>query len=74
MSKKKDNNLILVNVGNKKHYFTSAGKAGNFLGLQGPSVSWAISHRNELTNNAGETVTIEIVDGSEIPYKLINNL
>ena len=73
MSKKKDNNLILVNVGNKKYYFTSAGKAGNFLGMQGPSVSWAIAHRNELTNNAGEKVTITLVDGSEIPYKLINN-
>ena len=73
MAKKRDNNLILVNVGNKKHYFTSACKAGALLGLQGSSISWAILHRNELTNNAGETVTIEIVDGSEIPYKLINN-
>lgn len=73
MSKKKDNNLILVNVGNKKYYFTSAGKAGNFLGMQGPSVSWAISHRNELTNNAGEKVTITLVDGSDIQYKYINN-
>lgn len=73
MKTKKDNNLILVNVGNKKHYFTSLTRAGRFLGMQSSSISWAIAHRNELVNNAGETVTIEIIDGSEIPYKYINN-
>lgn len=73
MKTKKDNNLVLVNVGNKKHYFTSLTRAGRFLGLQSSSISWAIAHRNELTNNAGEKVTITLVDGSDIQYKYINN-
>jgi hypothetical protein len=73
MKTKKDNNLVLVNVGNKKYYFTSLTRAGRFLGLQSSSISWAIAHRNELTNNAGEKVTITLVDGSDIQYKYINN-
>lgn len=73
MKNKRNNNLILVNVGKVKHYFTSANRAGKFLNLQANSISWAILHKNVLTNNAGETVTIECVDGSEIPYKFINN-
>lgn len=73
MKAKKDNNLVLVNAGNKKHYFTSLTRAGKFLGLQSASISWAIAHRNVLTNNAGEKVTITLVDGSEIQYKYINN-
>lgn len=73
MRTKKDNNLILVNVGKKKHYFASATRAGNYLGMQGNSVNWAIIHRNPLCNNNGEPITIELIDGSDIPYKLINN-
>lgn len=73
MKRKKNNNLILVTSGNTKHYFTSANRAGKFLNLQANSISWAILHQNVLVNNRGENVTIECVDGSEIPYKLINN-
>lgn len=69
---KTDNNLILVTSGDRKNYFTSATRAGKFLGLAAQSVSWAIVHRNVLVNNAGENVTIELVDGSEVPYKYIN--
>lgn len=73
MKRKKNNNLILVNVGKKKHYFTSANRAGDYLGMGNNSVMWAIMHHNELMNNAGEKVTIELIDGSDVPYKLINN-
>lgn len=73
MKKKKDNNLICVNVAGKPHYFTSPNYAGYFLGIAQCSVVWAINHKNNLTNYNGETVTIYIVDGSEIPYKYINN-
>lgn len=71
--KKKDNNLILVNVGKKKYYFTSTNRAGLFLGLQANSVNWAILHNNVMATNRDEKVNIEIIDGSEIPYKYINN-
>jgi len=73
MKRKKNNNLILVNVGEEKHYFTSANRVGKFLGIQANSVSWAVMHQNVLVNNRGDNVTVQIVDGSEIPYKLINN-
>ena len=73
MSKKKDNNLILVNSGKEKYYFTSLSRTGRFLNILPASVSWAIAHRNVLKNNRDEDVTIEIIDGSEIPYKYINN-
>ena len=73
MKRKKNNNLILVNVGaDEKHYFTSANRAGQFLGIQQNSVNWAIVHGNTLINNNDKEVTIELVDGSEIPYKYIN--
>lgn len=73
MKRKKSNKLILVNVADRKYYFTSANRAGIFLGLQANSVTWAIAHESVLTNNRDETVTIEMVDGSDIPYKYINN-
>jgi hypothetical protein len=48
-------------------------KAGLFLGLATASVKWAVDHKNEIINNNDEIVTIKIIDGSEIPYKYINN-
>ena len=71
--KKNNNNLICVNSGNEKHYFTSTSKTGEFLGIAPGSVQWAIDHHNVLINNKDEEVTIEIVDGSEIKFKYINN-
>ena len=73
MQKKKDNNLLLVTSGKKKHYFTSLSRVAKFLGINAGSVAWAIGHRNTLKNNNDEDVTIEYVDGSDIPYKYINN-
>ncbi len=73
MKRKKNNNLILVNVGMTKHYFTSANRAGDYLGLGNNSIMWAIMHHNELSNNKGDIITVEIVDGSDVPYKYINN-
>ena len=74
MRKKKDNNLILINYGTeRKLYYTSMGRASVKLGLSVPSVKWAIDHHNVTYSNNDEEVTIEIVDGSDVPYKYINN-
>lgn len=73
MKRKTSNNLILVNIGEDKYYFTSANRAGNLLGIQPNSVNWAIKHHNKLISNDDRIVTIELIDGSEIPYKYINN-
>lgn len=73
MKRKKNNNLICLNIGKRKLYYTSSNRAGQYLGLKGASISWAITHCNILKTNEGEDVTITIVDGSDIPYKYINN-
>lgn len=73
IKRKKNNNLVLVNVDNNKIYFTSMTKAGYFLGIAAQSVKWAINHKNILKNDNDEQITIEIVDGSDIPYKYIND-
>lgn len=72
MKKKENNNLILMTVGDKKHYFTSMNRAGIAAGLATASVKWAINYGSELVNNNDEKVTFKIIDGSEIPYKYIN--
>ena len=71
--KKKDNNLVLVTIGDRKLYFTSMSKAGLKLGIATQSVKYAIGRNSVITTYNDEKVTIEIIDGSEIPYKLINN-
>lgn len=73
MKMKKNNNLVLINEGEKKLYFTSFNRAGMHLGLQANSIKWAVNHNNVLYNNRDEKITIELVDGSDIPYKYINN-
>lgn len=73
MQKKRDNNLVCINIGTEKYYYTSARKAGLYLGLQSASVLWAIRHRNKLITNDDRIATITLEDGSDIPYKYINN-
>lgn len=65
--------MICASSGKEKQYFTSINRAGLYLGLAPASIKWAIEHENVLRNYNDEDVTIKLVDGSEIPYKLINN-
>lgn len=73
VKRKKNNDLVLMHVGDKNLYFTSNTFAGQHIGLHATSVDWAIKHKKTLWTTDDEPITIEIVDGSEIPYKLINN-
>lgn len=73
MEVKKDNNLIRMNYGEDIYYFTSATRAGLAVGLASASVLWALRHKNELESYDGKKITFEIVDGSDVPYGLINN-
>ena len=70
---KKSNDLVLIHIGDKDIYFTTCTFAGNYLGIQANSVAYAITHKKVLMTTDDEKVTIELVDGSEVPYKLINN-
>lgn len=66
------NNLVCINIGEEKLFFTTPGKAGLYLGLQYNSVMWAINHKNKLITKDDRVCTVKIVDGSDIPYKYID--
>ena len=70
---KKNNDLILVTVGDDKKYFTSYCAAGKYTKLNGSSVLYAIKTNATLYTNDNELVTIQIVDGTNIKYNDINN-
>ena len=74
MRKKQNNNLVAINYNDGNMlYFTSTNRVAMKLGIAPASVKWAIEHNNVLTDVEGKVFTIGIVDGSEIPYKYINN-
>ena len=74
MAKKRNNNLVEIRFEDgEKRYFTSYGKAGLNVGLVPASVKWAVDHGNILSANDDRKFTMHLVDGSEIPYKYINN-
>lgn len=74
MRKKQNNNLVAINYNDGNMlYFTSTNRVAMKLGIAPASVKWAIEHRNVLTDVEGKVFTIGIIDGSEIPYKYINN-
>lgn len=74
MKVKIDNNLIKITLdcNGKEFYFTSSNRAGKFIFKQTYNIERALitTHRIEFTELG--PVTVELVDGSEIPYKLIN--
>jgi len=72
MKRRKDNNLVLLKIGEKKYYFTSMSKAGLFIGIAAASVKWAINYNTLMKSYDDEDITFSIVDGSDIPYKYIN--
>lgn len=74
MQKKKDNNLIaIIYKDGEIQYYTSMTRAGLKVGLTSASVKWAIEHKNECEDFNCRKLVIDIVDGSEVPYRLINN-
>lgn len=75
MRKKENNNLVCaVYDDGEKRYFTSTNRAAATYGICEPSVKWCIKSGNtKFETNDGRIITFELVDGSEIPYKLINN-
>lgn len=74
MRKKQNNNLVAINYNDGNIlYFTSINRVAMKIGIAPASVKWAIEHNNVLTDVEGKVFTIVIVDGSEVPYKYINN-
>ena len=74
MRKKENNNLLSINYSNGDvFYYTSMNRVAVKLGIATASVKWAVEHSNVLTDCEGKVFTIGIVDGTDIPYKYINN-
>lgn len=74
MKKKNNNNLIMLDYGKgKTEYYTSYNRVAMKLGLAPASIKWAIEHKNIIPTCNNENIFINIVDGSDIPYKYINN-
>lgn len=70
MKTKENNNLIKVTTKDGSFYFTSLNRTAKFLDVQILTITWAITHGNTIKKCDAK---VEIVDGSEIPYKYINN-
>lgn len=74
MRRKNNNNLISINYSDGNVlYYTSMTRAAVKLGIAAASVKWAIEHGNVLTDYEDRELTISVVDGSKVPYELINN-
>lgn len=74
MKRKKNNNLVVLKYEDgEKKYFTSMTRAGFVIGLANNSVKWAIDHENTIVDMNDRKLRIVLEDGSEIPYKYINN-
>ena len=72
--KKKTNNLVVLKYENgERKYFTTKQRAGLSIGLAATSVQWAIDHENIVEDLNDRKLRIVLEDGSEVPYKLINN-
>ncbi len=75
MKEKIDNNLVMITIdGGEPMYYTSMNRAAVAAKVVQSSITWAILRGNDtLTNKKGETIKVKMVDGSKIPYELINN-
>lgn len=72
--KKINNNLIAIKYDNGDIlYYTSYCRAGSKVGIQASSAKWACEHGNKLVDYNDRELIFELVDGSNIPYKYINN-
>lgn len=75
MGKEKyDNNLFMITInGHEKHYFTSAARAADYIGIQRTLMMYNVGRGKTMRDSYGNMCEVAIVDGSDIPYKLINN-
>ena len=77
MTEKKDNNLIKITLdcNGKVFYFTSANRAGEFIGKQKYNIMKALKDgTNRIEFSEIGPMKVELVDGSDVPYKYINNV
>ena len=74
MALKRDNglyHLIDLEDSNKTLYFTSTGKAAGYIGIQASQLDYAMAKND---GKWSKRWIISLEDGSEVPYKYINNV
>lgn len=73
MKAKLNNNLVKLTFNDGTfHYYTSENRAGYAIGKQVYNINRSIATGIEIIIELGKTCKVEIVDGSEVPYKYIN--
>lgn len=70
---KKDNNLLKVIYNGKVYYFTKISYITRLCGLQGATIS-RIMEFPDCKTAQNYNIKIELVDGSNIEYKYINEI
>ena len=66
-------NLVLVREENDLKYFTTSYKAAKYLGVLPNKLNYALVAGKPVKVKDGRKIDVEIVDGSGILYKLIDN-
>lgn len=73
MKEKVNNNLIKLTFDTGHvHYFTSENRAGKFIGKQMYNIIRALQTDHRIDFSSRGPCTVELVDGSKVPYELIN--
>lgn len=75
MKTKENNNLIELtfDCNGVKQYFTSENRAGLYIGKQKYNIMQALRGNGRIEYSELGPLTVKIVDGSKVPYELINN-
>ena len=74
MKQRKNNDLIKLTLnGELVGYYSSTNRAAMKSGKAQASILWHLAHTGNWKKIDDEVWTVEVVDGSEIAYKYINN-
>lgn len=73
---KENNNLIRLTINNDEmQYFTSGTKAAAYIGdTTAGLVLYNMARQKTMVDSDGNVYAIELVDGTRIPYSMINNI
>jgi hypothetical protein len=76
METKKDNNLVKITLdcNGEAFYFTTANKAGEFIGKQKYNIMKALKTDGRVEFSDIGPMKVELVDGSNVCWKHINNV
>lgn len=71
-NKNEDNKLIKVTVGDKIFFYNSWEKTTDLFTTTAPNLRYYCFNEKPIKTKDGDLARIELIDGSEVPYKEIN--